>query len=215
MAATRLSERPSPVAFFEQQVAPVVFERLDELFPEFGFTRDQHGWRATQQRNHPRVLRRTRRTRRLPPERRLLRPRPRPRRVAQPSRKRRHAARARLRRRRPSPRPCGRRRHESSRPSRVASRAARLGRRCDPRGMVPALGRAPPPSRSRSGWPRLPRIPWHHGHPGDRGTRRCRAASDRGLAAPHARRPRSRRHQRLRSARGFAHTWPHRWRLAR
>jgi DNA primase len=47
MAATRLNERPSPVAFFEQQVAPVVFERLDELFPEFGFTRDQHGWRAT------------------------------------------------------------------------------------------------------------------------------------------------------------------------
>lgn len=44
---TRLQERPSPVAFFEQQVAPIVFERLDELFPEFGFTRDQHGWRAT------------------------------------------------------------------------------------------------------------------------------------------------------------------------
>lgn len=44
---TRLPGRASPVAFFEEQVAPVVFERLDELFPEFGFTRDQHGWRAT------------------------------------------------------------------------------------------------------------------------------------------------------------------------
>lgn len=43
----RSSERTSPVAFFEQYVAPVVFERLDELFPEFGFTRDRDGWRAT------------------------------------------------------------------------------------------------------------------------------------------------------------------------
>ncbi|MDP9258664.1 MAG: toprim domain-containing protein [Actinomycetota bacterium] len=47
MAATRSSERASPVTFFEQAVAPVVFERLDELFPEFGFVRDHHGWRAT------------------------------------------------------------------------------------------------------------------------------------------------------------------------
>ena len=47
MATARTSERASPVEFFDQQVAPVVFERLDELFPEFGFTRDQHGWRAT------------------------------------------------------------------------------------------------------------------------------------------------------------------------
>jgi DNA primase len=47
MATARTSERASPVEFFDQQVAPVVFERLDEIFPEFGFTRDQHGWRAT------------------------------------------------------------------------------------------------------------------------------------------------------------------------
>ena len=47
MATAHTSERASPVEFFDQQVAPVVFERLDELFPEFGFTRDQHGWRAT------------------------------------------------------------------------------------------------------------------------------------------------------------------------
>ena len=46
-SVTRLPERISPVAFFEEHVAPVVFERLDELFPEFGFQRDQHGWRAT------------------------------------------------------------------------------------------------------------------------------------------------------------------------
>ena len=47
MATARTSELASPVEFFDQQVAPVVFQRLDELFPEFGFTRDQRGWRAT------------------------------------------------------------------------------------------------------------------------------------------------------------------------
>src|SRR6195952_3019259 len=47
MATTRIPERASPVEFFEQSVAPVVFERLDELFPEFGFQRDSQGWRAT------------------------------------------------------------------------------------------------------------------------------------------------------------------------
>lgn len=37
----------TPVTFYEQIVAPVVFERLDAVFPELGLVRDQRGWRAT------------------------------------------------------------------------------------------------------------------------------------------------------------------------
>ena len=126
MAATRLNERASPVAFFEQQVAPVVFERLDELFPEFGFTRDHHGWRATNSET-------TRAFFGARAERVVCHQSggfyihgQGPVAMAQPPRERRHATRARLRRCRPPPRPRGRRRHQSSRSSRVASRAARL-----------------------------------------------------------------------------------------
>ena len=39
--------RVSPVEFYERELSPVVFERLDEVFPEFGFVRDARGWRAT------------------------------------------------------------------------------------------------------------------------------------------------------------------------
>jgi len=40
-------ERLSPVEFYEQEVLPALFERLDSAFPEFGWTRKGRGWTAT------------------------------------------------------------------------------------------------------------------------------------------------------------------------
>jgi DNA primase len=38
---------PSPVAFYEEQVCPEVFARLDRVFPELGLKRKGKGWEAT------------------------------------------------------------------------------------------------------------------------------------------------------------------------
>lgn len=38
---------PSPVNFYEEQVLPEVFSRLDTVFPEFGWRRKGRGWEAT------------------------------------------------------------------------------------------------------------------------------------------------------------------------
>lgn len=40
-------ERLSPVAFYEEQVLPALFERLDVAFPDFGWRRKGQGWTAT------------------------------------------------------------------------------------------------------------------------------------------------------------------------
>src|SRR3989344_4339752 len=40
-------ERVSPVDFYEREVLPALFERLNSAFPEFGWTRTGRGWTAT------------------------------------------------------------------------------------------------------------------------------------------------------------------------
>jgi hypothetical protein len=41
--------RPNVAEFYERTVLPALMGRLDEAFPEFGWQRDQRGWRATNQ----------------------------------------------------------------------------------------------------------------------------------------------------------------------
>jgi len=42
-----MKRKPSPVDFYETAVLPAVFERLSEVFPDFGFIRKGKGWTAT------------------------------------------------------------------------------------------------------------------------------------------------------------------------
>ncbi len=44
-----LDERTGIADFYERAVLPALTHRLDTTFPEFGWTRDAHGWRATNQ----------------------------------------------------------------------------------------------------------------------------------------------------------------------
>jgi hypothetical protein len=41
-----MKRRPSPVDFYEEQVLPEVFSRLDAVFPELGLRRKGKGWTA-------------------------------------------------------------------------------------------------------------------------------------------------------------------------
>ncbi len=41
------TERPGIADFYEHEVLPALTERLDQAFPEFGWTRDPRGWHAT------------------------------------------------------------------------------------------------------------------------------------------------------------------------
>ena len=43
----RPKRTPSPVDFYEEQVLPEVFSRLDAVFPELGLRRKGKGWEAT------------------------------------------------------------------------------------------------------------------------------------------------------------------------
>lgn len=47
MAKQRQGREYSPVAFWEEVVAPALFENLDQAFPEFGWRRSPRGWVAT------------------------------------------------------------------------------------------------------------------------------------------------------------------------
>lgn len=42
-----MSESMRPSEFFEYEVLPILFDRLNEVFPEFGFKRTGKGWEAT------------------------------------------------------------------------------------------------------------------------------------------------------------------------
>ena len=44
-----MPERPGIADFYEREVLPALNERLDQAFPEFGWTRDPRGWHATNQ----------------------------------------------------------------------------------------------------------------------------------------------------------------------
>ena len=42
-------EHDGVFAYYQEQVVPVVFERLPQVFPEFGWRADSRGWFATDQ----------------------------------------------------------------------------------------------------------------------------------------------------------------------